>query len=247
MKAFLIAFAVIVVASLGTIAAFSLNRSAAKSEITHETRTATGFHRIEIAGAVDVTLVQGAAEGVSVVAPASTRVRTDVQDGTLVVDTEDRRHVWPWFPGRGAGQTPRVTINLREVDYLEAAGAVKLVADSLRSANLRLDLSGACSFTVRDLQATTLKLEGSGATKINIAGKVTRQDVDLSGAGSYQAGNLTSDEASVEVSGAGKALVNARNSLTVDISGAGKVDYFGDPKIKQTISGIGKVTRREAS
>jgi len=247
MKAFLIAFAVIVVGSLGTIAAFSLNRSAAKNEITHETRDATGFHRIEITGAADVTLVQGAAEGVSVDAPASARVRTDVQNGTLVVATEDRRRAWMWFAGRGARQTPRVTINLRELDQIEAAGTVKLVADTLRSPNLRLDLSGACSFTARDLQATTLRLDGSGATKIDIAGRVTRQDVDLSGAGSYQAGNLTSDEASIEVSGAGKALVNARNSLTVEISGAGKVDYFGDPKLKQTISGVGKVTRREAS
>jgi hypothetical protein len=174
-------------------------------------------------------------------------VRTDVQNGTLIVDTEDRRPSWQWFAGRGARQTPRVTINLRELDHVEAAGAVNLVADTLRSPNLRLDLSGACSLTVHDLQATTLRLDGSGATKIDIAGKVTRQDVDLSGAGSYQAGKLTSDEASVGVSGAGKALVNARNSLSVDISGAGKVDYFGDPKLKQKISGVGKVTRREAS
>ncbi len=226
MKVFLIAFAVILLGSLGTIAAFSLNRSAAKNEITHETRDATGFHRIEIAGMADVTLVQGTAEGVSIDAPASVRVRTEVREGTLVIDTEDRRRTWQWF---------------------EAAGAVKLVADSLRSPNLRLDLSGACSLTVHDLQATTLRLDGSGATKIDIAGKVTRQNIDLSGAGSYQAGNLTSDEASVGVSGAGKALVNARNSLSVEISGAGKVEYFGEPKLKQTISGVGKVTRREAS
>jgi hypothetical protein len=247
MKAFLIAFAVVVLGSLAAIAAFSLNRSAAKSVLTHETRDVSGFHRLEIGGAADVTLVQGATEGVSIVAPASARVRTEVRDGTLVVETEDRHQVWQWFAGRGARRTPRVTINLREIDKIEAAGAVKVVAESLRSADLRLDLSGACSFRVGDLQATTLALDGSGATKIDLAGKVTRQEVDLSGAGSYQAGNLTSDEASVEVSGAGKALVNARSTLTVDISGAGKVEYFGDPKLKQTISGVGKVSRRAPS
>ena len=92
-----------------------------------------------------------------------------------------------------------------------------------------------------------LKLDGSGATKIELGGKVTRQDIDLSGAGSYEAGQLASDEASVSVSGAGKAVVNARNALSVDISGAGKVEYFGEPKLKQSISGIGKVSRRESS
>src|SRR5258706_4305340 len=125
MKVFLIAFAVILLGSLGTIAAFSLNRSAAKNEITHETRDATGFHRIEIAGMADVALVQGTAEGVSIDAPASVRVRTEVREGTLVIDTEDRRRTWQWFAGRSARQTPRVTVRLRELDHIEAAGAVK--------------------------------------------------------------------------------------------------------------------------
>src|SRR6266581_4031223 len=159
MKAFLIAFAIIVVGSLATIAAFSLNRSAAKNEITHETRDAMGFHRIEITGAADVTLVQGAAEGVSVDAPASARVRTDVQNGTLVVDTEDRRRAWMWFAGRGARQTPRVTINLRELDQIEAAGTVKLVADTLRSPNRRLEISRGERARAGKIETTTLRLD----------------------------------------------------------------------------------------
>jgi hypothetical protein len=246
MKAFLIAFAVVVLGALGAIAAFSLNRNAPPGELVREARTATGFHRIEINGQANVTLVQGATEGVSIEAPASARVRTEVRDQTLVVDVEDRRGAWHWFSGSG-GRTPRVTINVRDLDRIEVAGAVKLVADSLKSADLRIDLAGACSLSVRDLQATTLKLDGSGATKVDIAGKVVRQEIDLSGAGSYHAAKLISDEAVVEVSGAGKAVVNARNALTVDISGAGKVEYFGDPKLRQTISGIGKVSRREPS
>jgi putative autotransporter adhesin-like protein len=244
MKAFLLAFAVVVLGALGAIAALSFNRNAPTREPVRETRDAAGFHRIEINGRANVTLVQGATEGISVEAPASAGVRTEVREQTLVVDADDRRHVWQWFAGRG-GRTPRVTINFRDLDRIEAAGAVRLVADNLKSTDLRLDLAGACSLAIRDLQATSLRLDGSGATKVDIAGKVVRQDVDLSGAGAYQAAKLTSDEAAVEVSGVGKAVVNARNALTVDISGAGKVEYFGDPKVKQTISGIGKVSRRE--
>jgi len=194
-----------------------------------------------------VTLVQGATEGVTVEAPASAHVRTEVRDQTLVVDAQDQRRVWQWFSGRGAGRTPHVTINVRDLNRIEAAGAIKLVADSIKSPDLRLDLAGACSLSIRDLQATTFKLDGSGATKVEIGGKVMRQEIDLSGAGSYQAAKLESDEAVVGVSGAGKAVVNARNTLTVDISGAGKVEYVGDPKLRQSISGVGKVSRREAS
>jgi len=249
MKVFLIAFAALVLAALATIAAVSFARNTPTGEVVREDRAATGFHRLEIDGQVEVTLVQGAAEGVTVEAPSSMlrRVRTEVRDGTLFIDAAEQRRTWQWFSGRRGRHTPRVTVNLREVDRIEAAGAVTVAADSLKAGELRLDLAGACSLKIRDLQATTLRLDGSGAIKANIAGKVQRQRVDLSGAGSFQASKLASDEAVIGVSGAGKAVVNAANSLEVDISGAGAVEYLGDPKVKQSISGIGKVRRRERS
>ena len=172
-----------------------------------------------------------------------------MRDQTLVVDARDQRHVWQCGLGDAAlRRTPRVTINVRDLDHIEAAGAVKL----RRGSTSRVHGSASTwparvLLKIGELQATTLKLDGSGATKVEIAGKVMRQEIDLSGAGSYQAAKLDSDEAVVGVSGAGKAMVNARNTLTVDISGAGKVEYVGDPKIKQSISGVGKVSRREPS
>jgi len=247
MKVFLIAFAAILAGALATIAAVSHSRSAPASELVHETRAITGFHRIEIAGQAKVTLVQGATEGVTVDAPASSHVRTDARDGKLVIEVADGRRAWQWFAGSGSRRGTRITINLRDLDVIETAGAVTVVADKLKSGDLRVDLSGASNLRVDDLQATTFQLDGSGATKVQVAGKVLRQKIDLSGAGSYDASQLASDEASVGVSGAGKAVVNARKSLSVDISGAGKVEYFGEPKLEQTISGIGKITRREAS
>jgi len=249
MKVFLIAFAALVLAALATIAAVSLARNTPSGEMVREDRAATGFHRLEIDGHAEVTLVQGAAEGVTVEAPSSMlrRVRTEVRDGTLFIDAAEQRRMWQWFSGRRGRRTPRITVNLREVDRIEVAGAVTVAADSLKAGELRLDLAGACSLKIRDLQATTLRLDGSGAIKADVAGKVQRQHVDLSGAGSFQASKLASDEAVIEVSGAGKAVVNAANSLVVDISGAGAVEYLGDPKVKQSISGIGKVRRREPS
>ena len=245
MKLFLGVFAGIVLIALATIATVSLSRSAPASQPVHETRPLASFHRVEIAGQATVTLVQGAAESVTVDAPGSIRVRTEVHGGTLEVEVEDRRRNW-WF-GRGPGKSAKVTVNLRDLDRIESAGAVTVIAEKLKSNDLFVDLTGACTLKVADLQATKLKLDGSGATKINLTGKVGRQDIDLSGAGSYEAAGLASDEVSVTVSGAGKAVVNAKSTLSVEISGAGKVEYLGDPKLTQSISGIGKVARRQAS
>jgi hypothetical protein len=249
MKPVLVALAVPVLTMLGGTAALSYGRDASAVELQQETRAVAGFHRIEINGQANVTLVQGTAEGVTIEAPPSSlaRIRTAVRNETLVVEVAQARSIWQWFSGRGTSRTPHITIRLRDVDRIEAAGAVTLDADSLKSNDLRLDLAGACTLKFRDLQAMTLRIDGSGAIKIDIAGKVARQRVDLSGAGSYQAERLVSEDAVVEVSGAGKAVVNASNSLAVDISGAGRVEYLGDPKLKQSISGIGKITRRKSS
>ncbi len=237
---------VAVLIALGAMAALPCGAASAV-ELQQETRAVAGFHRIEIDGQARVTLVQGPTEDVTIEAAAAAmpRIHTDVRGGTLSVDVETSRSIWQWFSGRGAGPTPHLTIHLRDVDRIEGAGTVTLDAGRLSSSDLHLDFAGACTLRVRDLQATSLYLDGSGAIKAEIGGKVARQKVDISGAGSYQAGELVSSDAVISVSGAGKALVNASNSLTVDISGAGKVEYLGDPKLKQSISGFGKVTRRE--
>jgi hypothetical protein len=235
--------------ALLAIAALSFCGAAPAADLQQETRPATGFHRIGIDGKFEVTLVQGDVEGVTVEATAAalSRIHTQVQGGTLVVEGVDNRSVWDWFSGRSSGRAPKVTIRLREVDRIEAAGAVTLDADRLKANELRVELAGACTIRIRELQASTLVLDGSGAIKASVGGKVGRQKVDLSGAGSYLAEELVSDEAVVDVSGAGKAVVNAKNSLAVDISGAGKVEYLGDPKLKQSISGIGSISRRNPS
>jgi hypothetical protein len=242
MKASLVVLALPLLAAVAVVA----YASPAGSEESQETRAVAGFRRIEINGQVNVTLVQGTTEGVTIDAPAAalSRIRTEVHGQTLVVDVTGSGSIWQWFSGRGAGRTPHITIHLRDVERIEAAGAVTVDADTLRSNSLALDLAGACTLKLADLQAASLRLDGSGAIKIDIGGKVARQKVDLSGASSYQAERLLSEEAVVDVSGAGKAVVNASNSLAVEISGAGKVEYLGDPQLKQSISGFGKVTRR---
>ena len=246
MKIFIIVFAVVVLAALAAVAATAVTKRHTSGDVQLETRGVSGFSRIEVSGLAEVTLRQGQTEAVSVEAPAQMlpRIRTEVRDRTLIVTISEQRRWWDWFGATGPGRTPRITVDLISIEQVESAGAIKLVADALRTESLRIDSSGASSIKIADLQASRLHIEGSGAIKAQLAGKVGTQVVDISGAGSYQAAGLLSDKADVRVSGAGKAAINASTSLKVDISGAGVVDYVGDPKIEQTISGVGKVRRR---
>ena len=238
---------------LATLAAATLvlepAMAASQREVASETRSLSGFHRIDVQGEFDVTLVQGSTESVTIEAPAAVipKVVTDVRNGTLSIAVRSDRGLWNWLSGRGLSKPVRVTINLRDLDVIEGAGAFNLDADTLMVNELRLDIAGASKLRIRDLQAKRIVLDGSGTIKAQIGGTAARQHVDISGAGTYDAGQLVSDEVAIEVSGAGKAVVHAKNTLSVDISGAGVVEYIGDPKLSQTISGIGQVRRREGS
>lgn len=216
------------------------------ADVLRETRAVSGFSRIEIDGQADITLRQGTTEGLTLEATAQglKQIRTEVRGKTLRISLVDQSHWWQWMTGGSATRTPRITIDLIQIERIEAAGSVNILADSLKANELRLDFAGACKLKISDLQATKLRLDGAGAIKAEIAGKVAEQSIDLSGAGSYQAVDLISDNIELQVSGAGKAIVNAKMLLKADISGAGLVEYAGNPRLEQDVSGIGKIRRR---
>jgi len=243
-KIFLAILAVIVIATLGAVAMKSRHRSAPIAEPIHETRSVSGFNRIKIEGLAEVTLRQGTREGVSV--EGAPGVETHVRNGTLEVSVGGSGHLSDWFILNKQARSTHIVIDVININRIESAGAVKLNAASIRSDQLDLDFAGACSLRIDDLQATHLHLDGSGAVMADIAGAVDTQDVDLSGAGSYQAPRLVSNRAVIRVSGAGKAFVNVKTFLKVDLSGASAVEYLGEPKIEQDVTGISKVVRRDA-
>lgn len=233
-----------------TVALASLGATSAASaaDAARETRVATGFSRIEIDGQAEVTLRQGTSEGVVLEASAQAlqQIDTEVHNRTLSITLNDQRHWWDWILGGGATRSPRITVNFINLERIEATGSVGFTAGTLKTNDLRLDLSGASTLRISDLQASRLRLEGAGAVKAELGGNVAAQFVELSGASSYQAGGLVSESAVLQVSGAGKATINASKSLKVEISGAGAVQYIGNPKLEQEISGVGKISRRDA-
>jgi len=107
-------------------------------------------------------------------------------------------------------------------------------------------LSGAVKFDATQISAATFALETSGATRVTLAGKVSRLLASLTGASKLKAADLPAEEVELSVTGAGKADVTVSNLLRVSITGAGKVTYGGQPKsVEKRITGAGKIAPRE--
>ena len=233
------------------LAWFTLNRSRtpaiAPPTTRLETRSVAPFHRIEVSGTANVTLVQGDAESVEMEVPAgSATVDAAVRDDTLIIAGRDRSRGFLELFGSGAKhRTSRIKIRFRSLDAIALSGAVRLDAGALRTDTLRIAASGGSSLRIDGLDATRLRVSGSGALDARIAGRVVDESVAISGAGAYRAERLHADHASVDVSGVGDVVVYADKTLNATISGAGSIEYLGNPEVSKRVSGIGRVRRRE--
>ncbi len=206
------------------------------------------FRRIEVAGQAEITLVQGAETSILVETPGRdpARVEFEVQGGTLEIHAADRIRWWDFLSGRSKSKVS-IIVTFRELESIEAAGAVQIIAGKMRVPKLTIEGAGGTMVYIDDLQATTLDISGAGALKAQIGGSVDRQRITMSGAGEYLGARLASNNASIVVSGVGRAVVNARSKLDATISGAGSVEYIGDPEVTKQISGAGSVRRRGTS
>jgi hypothetical protein len=209
-----------------------------------EHRDLAPFHEIEVGGSAAVTLLQAEAESIDVEAASRTSVAAEVANGRLVVHARDRRRWWNGLLGRRSSATPHVTERFRTLDAIALTGNVKMDAPKLSTTALRIDASGGSALSIDDLRATSLRVNGSGALDAKLAGRVEREDVSISGAGSYRAEHLVATDATVSVSGVGNVIVHATSTLGASISGAGVIEYAGNPAVTEHVSGIGRVKRR---
>ncbi|GEM_PF-539177 len=229
-----------------------------------EQRAVGGFERVVLrdVGVLDVGL--GAEEELSVEADANVlpRVLAEVQNGVLTLrlakDWRDRiallgrkrppasihyRLKVKRLSGLVIADRGRATLGeMRSPQLeLELSGSGKINCKMLSVERLTVKLSGAGDVVCQALKAQLLEVVFSGAGKIELAGSVESQRVEISGAGNYDAGGLESQEVHVSIPGAGNAKVWAAQSLEAKVSGMGMVEYYGSPNLHKKVSGVANI------
>ena len=200
--------------------------------------TPGSFDRVQIDGAGQVTLSQGDRDEVFVNGGAQMQaaVSVHVSGGRLQLSLPG---AWKFWDSSGKAQ---VEVRMRQVKNVSMSGAGDLVAAGpIRSPQLAVDVSGSGVARFDDLRADKLSFTISGSGEGQLAGRVERLQLSVSGKGKVTAGQLQAGDANVSISGVGNAEVWVTDGLNVDISGAGHVRYRGQPKIRQSISGWGSV------
>ena len=179
-----------------------------------EQRTLAPFDRIDVAGAFDVTLIDGPNYGITVEAD------NDLLDAVSsdVFDNELRISSLRSFVSR----TPmKVTVESPPLRGLSVSGNAKVTAAALSGPNF--------AFT------------GSGSSTAKLGGSIDSLKISLAGAGRVDAFDVDAQNVEVEVLGSGTAEVHAVKALSLMVIGSGTLRYRGNPKISRTAIGRGRV------
>ncbi len=207
--------------------------------VVKETRVVPTFDAIDLSGAWDVTLKQGANQELTVEADANIMpmVRTEVVNGVLRIDIK-----------HPVGHTTKMAlyITVKALKNIDASGVVDIHTETrIAVPELAIDASGATDAKL-ELAVQKLSLDCSGASKIKLSGTAVGVRMDLSGASDIFAYELLSESCDLQISGAGNAQVNVSKKLAAEVSGAGSILYKGSPTdVSQNVSGAGSVRKAD--
>lgn len=209
----------LVLAACTTVTNSTVQNVPGSGALKVESRTVTGFSRIDLrsSGSVVVTVSDSEAVTVSAEDNFLPLLTTRVENGWLLIETPPNTNLQPTLP---------ITISV----------TLKSLSD--------VTLSGSGIITIMDLSADALETTISGNGNVMVTGTIVRQQVTLSGSGIYDASGVTGEDAVVTLNGSGNVLLTVTATLDATISGSGTIAHSGGAKVTQNITGTGQVVER---
>jgi len=216
--AFGLAFAGLAVAAIASEASFAWHDD--HEDEVKEERKLEGFTKVRVKGAVELYLVAGKAQKVSVETAADRleNVETYVRGDTLIIDMSNGkgRHFW-----RDADVN--VSISMPSLEAIEVSGAVDAEVSGVDSDSLKIDIKG--------------------AGDLDIEGKCKTLVIDVRGAGDIDAEGLKCENVELDIRGAGSATVFASNEIDADVAGVASISVYGKPKtVHKHMGGFGSIS-----
>lgn len=201
-----------------------------------EERQVSGFKYVVLEGMGDMEIIVGDTESLTIEAEDNiiSRIESYVSGDTLHIGFE---RFFSIIPTKGI----TYTLTVKDLNGIEVSGYGDVYILELTTDHLDVEVSGGGWIAIDNLNADELNVKLSGAGDFDISGAVKKQEISLSGAGSYKAEDLRSEFAEIDISGAGSAQLWVTDRLDVNLSGVGSLQYYGEADVNQNISGVGKV------
>lgn len=205
-------------------------------------REVSDFNKVEVNGAIDVYVVQGALKPVRIEGDENllSYIKVEQMGDKVEVSTKRGYNLRPT-------RKMKIYVTSPRFEKLDVSGACNIFSENKLSLDnpLSLEVSGAGDINV-DVNAPRVEAEVSGSGNVNMKGETKVFELKISGAGEAKCYDLLTETTKVNISGAGSAEVFASVDLDANVSGAGSIKYKGNaPKISQHVSGAGSVKKAE--
>lgn len=206
--------------------------------ITSREANVGSFNSVDISGALEAHITQGAGNSVKVEADENLLELVEVfTDGnTLVARTRQGYNLQP-------STKIVVYVTAPEFKNIGVSGASKIIADNaISGSDLHLGASGASHISM-EVSGSKIVSDLSGASSLSLKGQATDFDLEASGASHGNCYELVAENAMIDVSGASSAEITANKNLRAEASGASHVRYKGNASVNSNTSGAGSVKR----
>lgn len=207
--------------------------------IKTEGRKTGDFSSIDVGGAINVYLKQGADRSVSIETDENLFEYIETSDDGDVLRIRPRRNI-----NLDPSGTVKVYVTAPAFTRLHVSGASKIISDSRITSEkeMDIDISGASEVRV-DIKAPRITAELSGASNMVLTGETKDFSVGGSGASNARCFELLTENANVDLSGASGADVFASVSIHGEASGASHIRYKGNATVQSNTSGAGSIKK----
>lgn len=207
-----------------------------------ESRTVADFSSLSSHGAIDVKIIYGQSNSISVEADENLLpyIETNVVNGKLIIQTKKNVNV-------RSRRKMIVSVSMTKINALQLSGSGNIDGNGSFTSDeeTKIMLSGSGNIHLSSGSFKDLDLAISGSGNIDVkGGSANSVLVSVSGSGNADCSDVMADKADVKISGSGNAKVNVNKSLTANISGSGNVYYKGNASdISTRIIGSGKAIK----
>lgn len=201
--------------------------------------TTSDYEEIGVAGAFQVTLIEGNEGKITLKGDENllNYVIVETNGDELKIKTEKGFYLQPT-----KGNKIEIIIPIKEISAVNLTGSGDIKsAFTLKSDNFKMSLSGSGDINLH-LNANNIDVKLAGSGDIFLKGNCENFEASVAGSGDIDAANLVAKYSKVNVSGSGNISTNCTELIEARVAGSGDIEYNGRPKKMDTkVTGSGKI------
>jgi hypothetical protein len=194
------------------------------SQITNAqvSRNLGDFDEVKVFDKINVKLISSSENKVVITGDRADEVETVNKNGELKIRMP--------FPKLLSGNNIIVKLYLKNIESISASEGSSISSEAdFKQTMLDLNAKSGAFINI-EIDVEKVNILASTGGIINVSGKATNQDADITSGGILKATDLHTTQTSISVAAGGKAEINATTLVDAKVKAGGSIYIYGKPK-----------------